>query len=58
VSGLALDLGSAVCKSLNGMGLPSTLLCDDRATVLTVGFILLLMAGMGIVGYGLSRLGT
>jgi hypothetical protein len=53
VSDLAHDLGSAVCKSLDALDLAT---CGDRMSVLTIGFALLLLAGIGVVGFGLSRI--
>ena len=53
VSDLAHDLGSAVCNSLDTLNLAT---CGDRMSVLTIGFALLLLAGIGVVGFGLSRI--
>jgi hypothetical protein len=53
VSDLAHDLGSAVCNSLDALNLAT---CGDRMSVLTIGFALLLLAGIGVVGFGLSRI--
>jgi hypothetical protein len=50
---VANDLGSAVCRSLDALDLAT---CGDRMSVLTIGIALLLLAGIGIVGFGLSRI--